>query len=1284
MSFSSINKIKYLFIISLLFSLFSCDFIKSIFLPPQKEEPQEKPKDAINISLIDSNGKNVVQGVSLNTVKILSVNTDKYYSLNDITWNVSGPATLYTGQKDAILTITGAGQGKVSCSITFPEDNIKGYGEYLFSSDASVPASNGGSTITVSSGTINTITPDTSNVFLDIGQLKNILINNNLNAKNIHYFGISSNENVAHVYSGYDYVGIKGLSAGTSMLTIYNDSKSVSCTITVTVSNNIFVDNTVSNITCNFDTVTLDVGKQTIVTTNRNVTSYSENENIFSIIYSDGIKHVIRANNVGISSLIFSDPNNNSSYSIPIIVTQNGTISSSVDPFSVSNTYFTIAKNEKLFIPISNCNNINDLTFAYENYYINLYKSSNGIIIEGKESGNTTLTISNFSKSIDIIIFVKDELYTPQTPPSNISFSSPDTLSLTVNKTYYVKYSSNISIIPYIDSAIAHIVTYTDDVFVISADSKGSGAKLIIYSYDMKYKLKEILIDVSDNGTYQGVVNDPPVTNFKTLSISPVNSSLRVGEVTYFNVINNIANAYIWGVSNPDIAEVVISNNSYAKIKGKAVGETYITCSTSDGNFVSSTILSVVPISTEYTVNDYIGINVNTNVSLNVGDTLNIPVTTIPSEINGQIEMKYVIDDPTILSITSYNNMSFNIKALKAGITTILVSDIGNKYKKYINVVIKEIGDSTSPSFISVNQDYFLVDLGEQFKISASIVPTPNGVYKPENSNTWSVSDSSGIEMYANNGSATCYARKSGEYTISIRNPYANNSPFAVKVYVRPNNMYIGFKDSKVFGVVGRTMNVSCDVSNVPSGVQLTNNDFVWDIVDANGNVQSNPCATIVSHNLNTVSLNYLFAYSGNNQYLRVRVGALSAKIPLYVEDQNILSIGTSSVNIEPVSEYVIPITEISPTSATPLVLVSDTNNAFTYSFVKDSNQVVTGIKITPSNLKETENASITVLHPINRKIQYKINITIKWESYFTFDLNNAVVNSNAIYDPSKWTVNNTYNDNTSTRPVIIKYRLSKPTSDNVINITYNNNADLYYNVYNYGFNQDTRTGYFIISSKQYDSTTRTITFKPTYNNPITITLRQALSGDIHWEALIQSQSHNFGVTVSSVYDYSSRDTFKKIWNNAFGSDTITFNIRLYPYIYNGSGNKQYINPSTINSININNYDIAYDPYGNHHNTKSHISSKSITTNIGNTFINVIWSLNVKYSMDDDVFGSYNDICRFYFLWKNKLNVSWNNNNNNIYYYFHAENTLQFSGSTLFLQSKWDSNGTRPSEPLPY
>lgn len=1276
MSFSSINKIKYLFIISLLFSLFSCDFIKSIFLPPQKEEPQEKPKDAINISLIDSNGKNVVQGVSLNTVKILSVNTDKYYSLNDITWNVSGPATLYTGQKDAILTITGAGQGKVSCSITFPEDNTKGYGEYLFSSDASVPASNGGSTITVSSGTINTITPDTSNVFLDIGQLKNILINNNLNAKNIHYFGISSNENVAHVYSGYDYVGIKGLSAGTSMLTIYNDSKSVSCTITVTVSNNIFVDNTVSNITCNFDTVTLDVGKQTIVTTNRNVTSYSENENIFSIIYSDGIKHVIKANNVGISSLIFSDPNNNSSYSIPIIVTQNGTISSSVDPFSISNTYFTIAKNEKLFIPISNCNNINDLTFAYENYYINLYKSSNGIIIEGKESGNTTLTISNFSKSIDITIFVKDELYTPQTPPSNISFSSPDTISLTVNKTYYVKYSSNISIIPYIDSAIAHIVTYTDDVIVISADSKGSGAKLIIYSYDMKYKLKEILVDVSDNGTYQGVVNDPPVTNFKTLSISPVNSSLRVGEVTYFNVINNIANAYIWGVSNPDIAEVVISNNSYAKIKGKAVGETYITCSTSDGNFVSSTILSVVPISTEYTVNDYIGINVNTNVSLNVGDTLNIPVTTIPSEINGQIEMKYVIDDPTILSITSYNNMSFNIKALKAGITTILVSDIGNKYKKYINVVIKEIGDSTSPSFISVNQDYFLVDLGEQFKISASIVPTPNGVYKPENSNTWSVSDSSGIEMYANNGSATCYARKSGEYTISIRNPYANNSPFNVKVYVKPNNMYIGFKDSKVFGIVGRTMNVFCDVSNVPSGVQLTNNDIVWDIIDANGNVQSNPCATIVSHNLNTVSLNYLFAYSGNNQYLRVRIGALSAKIPIYVEDQNILSIGTSSVNIEPTSEYVIPITEISPINATPLVLVSDTNNAFTYSFVKDSNQVVTGIKITPSNLKETENASITVLHPINRKIQYNIPVTIKWDVYFKLSSYNAEVNSSAVYNPALWTANG-YNDNTNTRPTIIEYELSKPTSDNVINdsnFSSNNNALSYYNIINYGFNESTRKGYFIIYPKTYDASTKTITISTKHSGTQTITLRQKLDSDIKWEVMCAETSHNFGMYVGDIS--TTKTYFSRYWNHRQSATNVFFTIYAYPYTY-VNNQKVYLSPKNpaIDAKYVTTGDIIIPG-----NTEI-VQNRSANATIGDNYIMIKWQAFIDRDFDG---GSWNhDWWHFAFQWKRAIRISYKNNNNTLYldYIFDIKNTeASYEGED---DGFWDGHSPGTS-PLPY
>ena len=1149
----------YVFILFLSFSFLSCDFIKHIFVPPINLPEVTN----ITIPLVDQDQRRSATDVKVGSVLTLRVNTDIQYTIDDIKWSSEGPVTLYTGLRDAIVNVSGAGNGKITCSIKTSDKTA--YGEYIFSS---VNGSSD-SIVTVSAGTITSITPELSSVTLDIGQINNIKINNNININNVKYIAISNNDNVS-VLSGIDYVAIKGLKTGTSVVSVYNESKSVYCSINVTVSSNIYTPAS-TTISANYDVIKLSTGQQTIVSTNIKTSAFSEDDRIFSILYSDGYKHVVECNSVGISSLILINTNNNSDIlSIPVIVSNNGTIYvSSNNDFSVPNTYYDISINQKVFIPINNVYTTDGLIFNYEDYYINLYKNSNGIIIEGKNVGNTTLTISNNSMSITINIFIKDSIYTEVTKPADKYFNASDSYNINVNSLCYINYSTNDNISMFITDNIASIYTYTNNIIVIKTNGAGV-THLKVYNKNMDYLLKDILLIISDTGT--NVVSDVISTQFENLTISPVNSTVRKGETLYFNVANNVSSSYVWGISNTDIADIVISNNTFAKVIGKNVGDTYITCSTSDGKYTTSTILTVVPVNTEYTTNDYIGLSGETSIVMYVGDTYTYTISTIPSQINGQIEMKYIVDDPNTLSVTNYNNMSCNLKALKPGITTLYVGDINNKYKKYVNVLVKDVGDVESPSFITLVKDYYVMDIGDTEKISVSIVPTPKGVYKPENESIFSYSDPSAFNIFGNYSTTTFTALKSGEYTITVRNKYANNSPYTVKVFVKSDNTYLTFNRNTIFGVTNKVDNITCYISNVPSNYQPVPSDFKWDIVDKNNNVVTNPSATIINYNKNNVSLKYNYACS--EHYLRFTFENSFAKVLLSISDDNILNITNTPLSFEPCSTAYIKINDILPTNVTPLIYVSDSAGAVGTEFDYDSNHVVQGIRVYAINKKESaDNATLTIMHPINKKISYTVPVNIKWQKYFRLYDNSTLfyVSSNSYYNSSWWRSDGTYSPEAGALnvdkdfPLFIKYSLSPPYENN---ITFSGNALDFYNVYLYGYNSDTREGTIVITPKLYTSDTKSLNINSAKSGSIGITLKQTLNTPVYWETFVQYSNRsdvtnnlNSGDIATDVFN------FGKSWSNgrrANRNNDIKFTILYKPYtIINGV--KSFINLSNIN-----------------------------------------------------------------------------------------------------------------------
>lgn len=962
------NKIFSLITIIFVSFLFtSCDFLEKLFLKPPLNDV--KDQNNVKFTIVDENNNTISYRKSTQPI-FLSVNTSlENINLYNITWTKQGNCELYSSGLSAIVI---PNDNSLNSEITINASYDS------FSANYKIVVNSQGNSVIIDNTPISSISTPANAYSIDINQIISIPVTNNANTKNVFYFAETSNNSICNVYSGVDSILVKGLKNGTCNITIYTENRKYSTTVVINVSTTVSNTDYNSNIPTNVDFIKLNVGDSFLLQSFVPTTIYINDSTILNVTLSTSDKHALKALKSGETIIILKDSDNKIKEIPCFIYNPNGTISSdnsNISNFVIDENYLNLDLNQSKLILVKNVTDISNFNIVSNNNLCTIVKSKNAFHITAKVPGFDFITVSNDNYTVTININISDKIYNPT--PSTTTININSNYSIKTNDILNINYSSNNKILFFSKNTSIFSITFTSNNLLVLKGIANGDSELLCYDSDSNL-IKSVFISVSENAI--GTSFNTPSNN-SVLSISPNNSSLRETEEVVFYISNfNPQLNYKWSSSDPNIASVIIDNNTSARIKAISKGNCYIICASSDGSISIKTILTVVDRYASYSLSDYYGINCNSTFEGYSGNTKTFNVNPYPNELTGQIDYSYTVSDTAKAEIVGYSPGMVQIKFKEPGLTTLFIKDTLNKFSKSVSILCNPVNNSTSPSTLSISKPSTLfMRIGEKININSTIAPTPHNVISAESYTQW-ICNNDKIKIYGTGGSVVLEAVASGESRITVQNIHANNT-ITIYIYVSENATYISFNPSSMNALVNTAGNVFATIVNAPPNFSYLPSDVVWTVVDSNDNIVPLNQRYIELTNPSGLNLSYTPVLSSKNQpeqYLKCTVKQYSGKLKINVSPMFALSISCTDIMIKPdvTKEYFIDIEDIKPINSQIDIMFP---NEYLTCNVEYNNGTPKRISIRP-NKPIPFNKTITVMHRQDPSIKYNINIIADWE----------------------------------------------------------------------------------------------------------------------------------------------------------------------------------------------------------------------------------------------------------------------------------------------------------------
>lgn len=445
-----------------------------------------------------------------------------------------------------------------------------------------------------------------------------------------------------------------------------------------------------------------------------------------------------------------------------------------------------IALNSKYQIEIKDDKDYSKYEFVSSDNKI-VEVSSTGLVTP-KSGGSATITVKKGKSSDTVVVNVS----------SNTIEISKNHLKLGVSQTYDLKeLISNYSFEnKYIYKVTNSNILRVNNNGIVTALSKGNGKVNI--SLDNGYSVN-IDINIVENSI-----------DLESILINKRNINLRVGGSTYLTLSfaprNSNNKSVVWTSSNPQV--VTVDKNG--KIIAKKVGIVTITA-TSYNNKTDSIdvrVTSAIKKSKKKT-NEIKRIESDTsNVDINVGDSVKVKVTLIPSKVKDK-KLKWATSNKKVAIVK--NGI---IKAVGEG-SAVIVAKTSNK--KTIKVKVKVNKKIVYPLSVIVNKKSLDLEIGKKDKIIAKVIPDDAN----DKTITWSSSDNSIVSV--NNGEIV--ANKVGNAIITAKTSNSFVSLIAVNVVdkiVLPSKITIEKPNVNLNVGENKRINVTFEPSDV------TNKGLKW------------------------------------------------------------------------------------------------------------------------------------------------------------------------------------------------------------------------------------------------------------------------------------------------------------------------------------------------------------------------------------------------------------------------------------------------------------------------
>ncbi|MCR5204743.1 MAG: Ig-like domain-containing protein [Lachnospiraceae bacterium] len=590
---------------------------------------------------------------------------------------------------------------------------------------------------------------------------------------------------------------INGVSAGTTVITAVNPDNGVVGTMMVRVTSSI------TGITLSDATVSLPKSsgkyKLTAICTpelppNEKLTWYTDDNKVVTVD-QEGNVTVVNAGEATVT-----------------VITENGklatckfTILQDMESIVLDTEKHSmyVGQSYKLTYTI-NPNNTSDKSLDWKSSDSNIVSVDNTGYLTAKNTGTCTITaqakdgsgkyatctVTVFRNATDIVVDVNP-------------------LTLNVDETYQL----NVQLNPTDSTDTVHFESNNTAIATVSATGKVTGVS----------KGSCIILIKTDAGksTLCNVFVEQQVTG---LELDKESAPLMVGETLQLIATVTPSNAsdkeLEWSSTNPDVATV----DEDGKVTGIAGGYTIIKCTSLDGDFEKSCLVTVTEKVTTITLD-------NSSVEIGVGKKLTLNAT-ISGETATNKEVKWTSSNKKVCKVTK-NGV---IKGVKAGKCTIKVKakDGSGVYAKCTVRVIKATED------VELNKTYVDIIQGRTAKLKATTTPS-----KVTYNVVWSSSDDK-VAIVSKKGKIT--AIKPGDCEIVCR--AGDNSEIYAVCYVHVTSPVsissFNFSESEMVMFAGETIPIQYSVTpiNYTEGFSWSSDNPMVASVDSKGKVVAKAVGT--------------------------------------------------------------------------------------------------------------------------------------------------------------------------------------------------------------------------------------------------------------------------------------------------------------------------------------------------------------------------------------------------------------------------------------------------------
>ena len=523
---------------------------------------------------------------------------------------------------------------------------------------------------------------------------------------------------------------------------------------------------------------------------NNNIEELSFNSNIKEITigsYHESLKRIfINGSNldyVNISGLDDVEVYAHSNTKTATTLTNAG-----IDWIDIDNITYTIESGEDN-ITIDKSRGSIDLDYTIKPSYVNYttsWSSSNPDVATVKNGKVTLWMAGNTTITLKLSTGVKKEFHLTVTdnPITSVKLGIPTSTPFRIG----TRFKMNITVTPS-DADITGL-TYT------SSDPN----VLRINEYDGKYIDFELLKGGEATLTIDTPVGVSEETKFKvyyrpkSIAISGPSDPIYLGDT--FEITRTIVadgeweDFYYYGVSNPDVLEILDDGRMYAK--GVGTSQVYIYEPDKPNNPKASAFITVKAIPVSSVSLD------KTSISLEVGDTDKLTATVLP-ENAGDKTIKWSSNNTNVVTVDNNGNLT----GIGVGVATIYArSNADSTINATCHVVVNP---KTIPvTGISLNKSSITLEEKKTETLTATITPSD----ATNKAITWSSSDTT-IATVSSTGKVT--AKKKGTATITATTNNGKKATCTVTVIEIPVKS-INLDKTNVELLVGKSTTISATV----------------------------------------------------------------------------------------------------------------------------------------------------------------------------------------------------------------------------------------------------------------------------------------------------------------------------------------------------------------------------------------------------------------------------------------------------------------------------------------